>query len=187
MLSSNHGDLRDIIYKRQWKFRDDREAFLVLHRARRNQHSELVPGRPSWLRTHCPRSGRKISSQTFGRVPHSPCIYPTSVSFDQRDKVSEALITFLCSSQRRRKVALRAPNAGPGREGGWSAEGNAGVHQFGILLDGDYRPLYHLQRTRKGTYDQGEMAGIQVRSCQCHLFQLSLPLSGFRWASTDVP
>lgn len=35
MLSRNFGDLRDIIYKRQWEFRDDRGAFLVLHRARK--------------------------------------------------------------------------------------------------------------------------------------------------------
>ena len=35
MFSRNFGDLPDIIYKRQWNFRDDREAFLVLHRARK--------------------------------------------------------------------------------------------------------------------------------------------------------
>lgn len=34
MLSRDFEDLRDIIYKRQWKFRDDRGAFLVLHRVR---------------------------------------------------------------------------------------------------------------------------------------------------------
>src|SRR5713101_5564323 len=35
MLSRNFGDLRDVIYKRQWKFRDDRGAFLVLHHVRK--------------------------------------------------------------------------------------------------------------------------------------------------------
>ena len=35
MFSRNFGDLRDIIYKCQWKFREDRGAFLVLHRARK--------------------------------------------------------------------------------------------------------------------------------------------------------
>lgn len=31
------------------------------------------------------------------------------------------------------------------------------------------------------------MAGIQMSSCQWHLFQLPLLVSGFGWASTDVP
>ena len=35
MLNRDFGDLRDITYKRQWQFRDNRGAFLVLHRARK--------------------------------------------------------------------------------------------------------------------------------------------------------
>lgn len=34
-LGREFRDLRDIVYKRQWKFREDRQAFLVLYRAQR--------------------------------------------------------------------------------------------------------------------------------------------------------
>ncbi len=49
------------------------------------------------------------------------------------------------------KVALRAPNVGSAseHEAGWYAEGNVGMYQFGSLPNGDYRPLYHLQKVRK--------------------------------------
>ena len=34
-LGRDFGDLRDIVYKRQWQFREGRQAFLVLYRAQR--------------------------------------------------------------------------------------------------------------------------------------------------------
>ena len=34
-LGREFGDLRDIVYKSQWEFREDRQAFLVLYRAQR--------------------------------------------------------------------------------------------------------------------------------------------------------
>jgi hypothetical protein len=35
MPNRNFGDLSDIIYKRQWKFKDTRAAFITLYRARK--------------------------------------------------------------------------------------------------------------------------------------------------------
>jgi hypothetical protein len=62
--------------------------------------------------------------------------------------MSVAPITSIVASEHV-KIALRDPNAGSGHEIGWYSEGNVGVCQFGSLPNGDYRPLYLLQKIRK--------------------------------------
>jgi hypothetical protein len=59
------------------------------------------------------------------------------------------LITLPYVASEHVKIALRAPNSGPGKETGWYAEGNVGVYQFGSLQNEGYLPLYQLQTIRK--------------------------------------
>jgi hypothetical protein len=63
--------------------------------------------------------------------------------------MSVALIVCRILASEHVKIALRDPNAASEDESGWYTEGSVGVYQFGSLPNGDYRPLYHLQKIRK--------------------------------------
>lgn len=128
--SPNFGELSDIIYKRQWQFRDDRGAFLVLHRARKIS----IPS--SFLDMALKAENPLLEIRTKNVITNVwSC---PSFAMYLSNKSGEHV-----------KIALRAPNAGSGHETGWYAEGNTGVYQFGSLPNEDYRPLYHLQKIRK--------------------------------------
>jgi len=130
MLSRAFDDLRDIIYKRQWEFRDNREAFLVLHRARK---------------IRLPKSFLDMALKAENPLPE---IRTKNVITNVWSCPSFAMYLSNKSSEHV-KIALRDANEASDNETGWYTEGTVGVYQFGSLPGGDYRPLYHLQSIRK--------------------------------------
>jgi len=124
------GNLSDIIYKCQWQFKDTRAAFLVLHRARK---------------TSIPNSFLDMALKPDNPIPE---IRTKNVVTDVWTCPSFAM--YMSNKSREHvKLALRAPNAGSGKETGWYAQGNLGVYQFGSLPNEGYLPLYELQMIRK--------------------------------------
>ncbi|KAH9042231.1 hypothetical protein EDB85DRAFT_2286015 [Lactarius pseudohatsudake] len=119
------GNLSDIVYKCQWQFKNERAAFIVLHRARKisipNTFLEMT------LKNESIREIREKNVVT--NVWSSPAF-----AMYLSNKSGEHV-----------KIALRTTNAGS-KETGWYAEGNVGVYQFGSLPNEGYQPLYQLQR-----------------------------------------
>ncbi|KAH9971926.1 hypothetical protein BGW80DRAFT_1317249 [Lactifluus volemus] len=124
----NFGDLSDIVYKSQWKFKDARAAFLVMYRARK---------------ISIPRAFLDITLTSGPREVRGKNIV-TSVWW------CPAFAMYMSNQTNEHvRIALRAPNAGSGQETGWYAEGNVGIYQFGSLPNEGYLPLFHLQNIRK--------------------------------------
>ncbi|KAI0281709.1 hypothetical protein BC826DRAFT_1068607 [Russula brevipes] len=124
------GNLSDIVYKCQWKFKDNRAAFMVMHRARK---------------ISIPSSFLKMALKDENPVPE---IRTKNVVTGVWSCPSFAMYLSNKSSEHVR-IALRASNTGSGQETGWYAEGNVGVYQFGSLPNDAYLPLYQLQKIRK--------------------------------------
>jgi len=124
------GDLRDIVYKRQWKFREDRHAFLVLYQAQRISI-------PDAFLNLALRADNPIPDIRTKNVVTNLWLCPAFAMY-LSNKSNEHV-----------KVALRAPNSGSGQESGWYAEGNVGLYQFGSRANGNYLPLFQLQKIRK--------------------------------------
>jgi hypothetical protein len=152
-LRRDFGVLSDIAYKCQWKFKDNRAAFMVMHRARKIgipspflkmalKDENPVPE----IRTKNVVTG-VWSCPSFAMYLSNKCRF----SF-RRNNVSVTLITPHIVASEHVRIALRASNTGSGQETGWYAEGNVGVYQFGslpALSNEAYLPLYQLQKIRK--------------------------------------
>jgi len=123
-------DLSDIVYKRQWKFTEDRTGFLVLYRSR------MISIPDSFLDMAL-RDDNPIPDIRTKNVVTNLWMCPAFAMY-MSNKSNEHV-----------KIALRAPDAGSGQETGWYAEGNVGLYQFGSLANGNYLPLFQLQKIRK--------------------------------------
>jgi hypothetical protein len=120
------GNLSNIVYKCQWQFKNERAAFIVLHRARKIS----VPN--AFLdMTLKDESIREIRGKNVVTNVWSSPAFAMYLSNKSSERV---------------KIALRTANAESGKEIGWYAEGNVGVYQFGSLPTEGYQPLYQLQR-----------------------------------------
>jgi hypothetical protein len=149
-LRRDFGDLSDIVYKCQWKFKDNRAAFMVMHRARKIS----IPG--SFLKmalkdeNPVPEIRTKNVVTGIWSCPSFAMYLSNKCRFSFiRNNVSVTLITPHIVASEHVRIALRASNTGYGQETGWYAEGNVGVYQFGSLPNGAYLPLYQLQKIRK--------------------------------------
>ena len=83
MLSRNFVDLRDIIYKRQWKFRDDPGAFLVLHHAPKISIPSSFLDMALEAEDPLPEIKTKSVVTNVWLCTSFAMYYPTSMSFDQ--------------------------------------------------------------------------------------------------------
>jgi hypothetical protein len=150
MLGRDFRDLSDIVYKRQWKFTEDRTGFLVLYRSR------MISIPDSFLDMAL-RDDNPIPDIRTKNVVTNLWMCPAFAMYMSNkcgfsfisDKVSTVLIITRVVANEHVKIALRAPDAGSGQETGWYAEGNVGLYQFGSLANGNYLPLFQLQKIRK--------------------------------------
>lgn len=140
--------LRDVVYRCQWEFGDERAAFLVMLRARKI----TIP--PRFLNLALKEEDNPVPEIIKTKnIVTSVWVCPTFgmyLSNRSREHV---------------KIALCKPKAGFGQEeqgsSRWHLEGNVGVHQFGTLPNdggGDYLPLYKLEsiQTQNFVGDDGE-------------------------------
>ncbi|KAH9996386.1 hypothetical protein BJV74DRAFT_827885 [Russula compacta] len=153
------GDLSGITYTCQWRFRNRRAAFLVMLLAREIIIPSLFLDMALNVNNPMPELRTKNIVTSVWSCPS----FAMYLSNKSREHV---------------KVALRDHDAGNGngQETGWYTEGNVGVYQFGSHPNGNYLPLFRLQKLqkteltpRRGTKEYTDAIWVPTRVPWSHL------------------